>query len=119
MYGPEVTLPMFDDGVHGEGVAGDGIFGAWIPAAVASDGQMIRYFVSASDVHTNLTRWPLFSTPFATAEYIGTVVNPNYVTSRIPIFQLFIDQVNQGAADSQSGSRCSVFWDGEFYDNIE
>src|SRR5206468_3716960 len=61
MYGGEVSVPMFDDGAHGDGLAGDGIFSASIPASASTNGQMIRYYISASDVQTNSSRWPLFT----------------------------------------------------------
>ncbi len=118
MYGAEVSVPMLDDGAHGDGLAGDGVFGASIPQSASTNGQMIRYYISATDVRTNSSRWPLFTDPTSTAQYLGTIVDPTNLTSRLPIFHLFIDPANQAAADSQSGSRCSFFYDGEFYDNI-
>src|SRR5688572_16615900 len=75
------SLTMFDDGAHGDGAAGDGIFAATIPASASTNGQMVRYYLSATDVNANGSRWPLFTDPASTAEYLGTVVNPNYVTS--------------------------------------
>ena len=53
MFGQELSVPMLDDGAHGDGLAGDGIFGATIPAGVASTGQMLRYRVAASDSQGN------------------------------------------------------------------
>ncbi|MDA0989792.1 MAG: lamin tail domain-containing protein, partial [Verrucomicrobia bacterium] len=47
MFGAEVDLQMFDDGAHGDGLAGDGVFGATIPAAASLPGNMVRYAVSA------------------------------------------------------------------------
>ena len=87
MFGTEVTLPMFDDGAHGDGGANDGLFGAVIPASASSTGQMVRYNISATDVTGRASRWPLFTDRRTTAEYLGTVVNPNYVTSSIPIIK--------------------------------
>jgi hypothetical protein len=127
MFSNEVMLPMLDDGAHSDGLPGDDIFGATIPASASTNGQMIRYYISATDVNTRASRWPLFTDPTATAEYLGTVVNPNYVTSALPIIHLFAlptvlqpgPSTSQSRADSQAGSRgVSVFYDGEFYDNI-
>jgi len=42
-----VTIPMFDDGLHGDGVAGDGIYGALIPAQPGA--STMSYTVSAAD----------------------------------------------------------------------
>ena len=127
MFGPEVTTPMFDDAAHGDGLANDGIFGAIIPASVSTNGQMVRYSISATDANGRASRWPLFTSPVGTAQYLGTVVNPNYVTSAIPVIHLFAQpnvlqpgpNTSQTGADSQAGSSgVSVFYDGEFYDNV-
>src|SRR5207302_6879986 len=109
MHGPEMAAPMLDDGAHRDGAAGDGIFGASIPASASTNGQMIRYYIVASDAQTNSSRWPLFPDPAGSAQYLGTIVNPTNLTSKLPIFHLFIDPVNQGSADN-AGSRCSLFY---------
>jgi hypothetical protein len=127
MFGNEVAAQMFDDGTHGDTIANDGIFAAVIPASASTTGQMIRYYIAATDVNSGVSRWPLYTDPGSTAQYLGTVVNPNYVTSSIPIIHLFAPpnilqpgpNTSGIGADSQAGSRgVSVFYDGEFYDNI-
>ncbi|MDB6033646.1 MAG: Spore coat protein CotH [Verrucomicrobiales bacterium] len=118
MFDAEVTVPMFDDGTHGDGAAGDGIYGATIPASASTNGQMVRYYITATDVNSHTSRWPLYSDPAGTAQYLGTVVNPGYATSKLPIVYLFVEPSQQGLVDSQSGGRASVFHDGEFYDNV-
>lgn len=40
-------IPMLDDGLHGDGGAGDGIFGATIPPL--PDGDQVTYFIRATD----------------------------------------------------------------------
>jgi hypothetical protein len=126
MFGSEVELPMRDDGLNGDGAAGDGVYGARIPASASTNGQMVRWFFRATDNRGNHSRWPIFANASASAEYLGTVVNPGYVTSKLPIVHLFAAPgVLQGApptqqtgADSQTGGRVSLFFDGEFYDNV-
>ncbi|MBN2506918.1 MAG: lamin tail domain-containing protein [Verrucomicrobia bacterium] len=128
MFNPEIEVAMADDGAHGDGAAGDGWYGATIPASAGTNGQMIRWFIRATDALGNGSRWPLFNGADST-EYLGTVVNPDYVTSKLPIIHLFapatILQPGPGAtsqtgADSQAGSRgVSLYYDGEFYDNIQ
>src|SRR5207247_355022 len=76
MYGADVSVPMFDEGAHGAGRAGDGIFSASIPASASTNGQMIRYYICASDVQTNSSRWPLFPHLANTGTYCGTIVHP-------------------------------------------
>jgi len=127
MFNAEIELPMYDDGAHGDGAAADGVWGATIPAASAStNGQMIRWYFRAFDNRGSTSRWPLFAKPNDSAEYLGTVVNPGYVTSRLPIVHIFAPSTilqpgpttTQSGADSQAGSRVSLFFDGEFYDNV-
>lgn len=118
MFNGEASLTMFDDGLHGDGARGDGVFGASIPAAASTGGQMVRYYILATDAQGNRARWPLFADPAGSAEYLGTVVNPDYVTSKIPIFHFFIASGQMSGIDSETGGRVSFFHDGEFYDNI-
>ena len=127
MFNAEVEVPMFDDGLHGDGGANDGVFGATVPAAsAASEGQMVRWYFRALDTLGRPSRWPIFAAATQT-EYFGTIVEPN-VTSKLPIVHLFAAAgvLNPGpnasgaqpGADSEAGGRISVFHDGEFYDNV-
>jgi hypothetical protein len=126
MFNTEVALKMFDDGTHGDGASGDGIFGNYVPASASTNGQMVRYYITANDSSGISSRMPVFNDPAATAEYYGTVVNPNYVTSTLPIVHLFAPSsvlqpgptTSQTGADSNGGGRLAVFYDGEFYDNV-
>ena len=115
MFSNEVTLAMADDGLHGDGAAGDGVFGASIPAEASQPGQMIRYYVTALDQAGRASRWPLFLDPYASAEYQGTMVRTN-PASALPILHWFVQ--NTAAADTGTGTRCSLFFQDEFYDNV-
>ena len=122
-YSNEVTAPMFDDGLHGDGVAGDGLYGAIIPANASSPGQMVRYYISATDIRTNRSRLPAFDnvvgSPTYNAldspEYFGTVVFLPQ-TNSLPMLHWFI--VNPAAANTDTGTRCSIFYNGQFLDNV-
>ena len=117
MYNTEQETPMFDDGFHGDGVAGDRIYGATLPFSSAStNGQMLRWHFRAVDTLSNTSRWPLFASPGDT-EYLGTIVETN-VISQLPVVHLFVSSGQTGAIDQQGGGRISAFYDGEFYDNI-
>lgn len=52
--------PMYDDGAHGDGGAGDNIYGAFIPPH--SDGDWVEYYVEAQDdagmVSVDRPGWP-------------------------------------------------------------
>ena len=41
------ATPMFDDGTHGDGLAGDGIYGAILPAQPAS--TVVEFYLQARD----------------------------------------------------------------------
>ena len=116
MYGAEVPVPMLDDGAHGDGAAGDGVFGATIPASASTPSQMVRYCVTAADSTGRASRFPTFEDPLATPQYLGTVVADPTVTSALPIWEWF--SANTAAAITRTGARCSVFFNGEFFDNL-
>ena len=115
MFGSELSVSMFDDGAHGDGGAGDGVYGAVIPAGVSQPGQMVRYYVAAAD-SVNSSRWPVFPDPSDSAEYLGTVVADPSVTSNLPILTWFVEDT--AAADTRTGTRAQMWYLGEFYDNI-
>lgn len=122
---------MFDDGLHGDGLAGDGVYGAVISNQVDSvrtytAGQMVRWYITGHDSLSRTSRWPLFEMPTDSEQYLGTVVQPDYVTSKLPIFHLFAPtnvlqpgpNTSQIGADSESGGRVALYYDGELYDNV-
>jgi hypothetical protein len=120
MFSNEVTVPMFDDGLHGDGPASDGVYGAAIPANASNIGQMVRWFVRAYDTVSNFTRIPAYASPTGSPQYFGTVVhNPN-LTNALPILHLFIPQATLDTAGNDSVGRypASIYYLGEFYDNI-
>ncbi|MDO8540573.1 MAG: lamin tail domain-containing protein [Opitutaceae bacterium] len=49
------TAPMFDDGAHGDGIAGDRIFGAQLPTA--ADDTIVEFHITATD-GTRARTWP-------------------------------------------------------------
>jgi hypothetical protein len=125
------TVTMFDDGAHGDGEAGDLVYGAVIPNQIDGNwtftaGQMVRWFVTAEDSLGRSSRWPLFEAPRDSAEYLGTVIQPDYVTSKLPVFHLFAPtnvlqpgpNTQQKGADSEQGGRVALYYDGELYDNV-
>jgi hypothetical protein len=118
MFNPDINVPMNDGGTNGDRVAGDGFWTGLIPASASTNGQMIRYFVTARDSAGTPSRWPLFNNPTNSEQYLGTVVDPTNVTSKLPIFHVFFPPAQSNAAGTETGTRCAFFYDGEFYDNI-
>ena len=117
MYGPEFTLSMEDNGRIGDSLAKDGIYGAIIPADVAGAGEILRWYWVAHDVEGHSTRYPAFENPSRSPEYLGTMAETN-IGSRMPVFHWFVAPSLTNAANTLSGTRCSLFYDGELYDNV-
>lgn len=117
MFGSEVSLPFLDDGAHGDGAAADGIYGATVPASASTPGQMVRWYITATDTTgTNVSRLPSFTAINDSPAYFGTVVVNPVLTNALPVFHWFVQNV--GATDTTTGTRASVYWNGEFYDNV-
>jgi hypothetical protein len=51
---------MYDDGTHGDGAAGDGVFGTVLPGQ--SDLAVVEFFVSAADPTGLVRHWPAVTT---------------------------------------------------------
>lgn len=115
MFEDEITLAMTDDGSGADATAGDGVFTGVIPAGIAQPGEMIRYKVTATDDLQLQTPNPLFANPEGSPEYYGTMIVDPALDSNFPVIHRFIEETRR--ADSSRGTRTSVFYDGEFYDN--
>ena len=116
MFSNEVNITMLDDGLHGDGAAADGIFGATIPATASQPGQMVRYYVFASDTSTNTSRFPIFDDPKNSPQYEGFVIpNPGQANT-LPVLHTFVQ--NPVLITNALGTRCSIAYDDEFYDNV-
>jgi hypothetical protein len=116
MFEAEVTVPMLDDGKSGDGAARDGVYGAEIPASAFRAGQMVRWYITAADTAGRASRFPPFLDSLNSPQYDGTVVKDPSLTNPLPVLHWFIQTPT--AADSDAGSRCSVFYDGVLYDNV-
>ena len=121
MYGDETTITMNDLGLSGDLLANDGIFSVTIPSGTAKDGEMLRWYVSANDTAGDLSRAPAFldsSGSDQSPEYFGTIVQSHPIDTQLPIFEWYLRPGTEGAAASTSGTRASVYYGGEFYDNV-
>ncbi|MEX2188820.1 MAG: choice-of-anchor X domain-containing protein, partial [Pirellulales bacterium] len=116
MFDLEVAIPMADDGLGSDAIAGDGIFSAAIPASAASAGELLRWYITADDSLDRQSRWPLFPDPDNSDEYLGTVVADASAASNLPVLQWFVQDT--AAADTDAGTRATLFADGELYDNV-
>lgn len=108
MFGGEIALPMSD--------TGGGLFTATIPHSASVPGDMVRWYVTAEDTAGESRREPPFLASTKSPEYFGTVVADPAAASALPT--LFWFTASPGAAGTRTGTRSSVFFDGQFYDNV-
>ncbi|MEX0585916.1 MAG: CotH kinase family protein, partial [Pirellulales bacterium] len=60
--GAFIELPMFDDGMHGDGGAGNGEYGTRIPAL--GNGTVVEFYVRAVDASSQVRTWPAATDDF-------------------------------------------------------
>ncbi len=116
MFGSESMLPMRDDGTGGDVTAGDGIWTATIPATAFGPAEMTRWRFVALDSQGNQTKEPAFHDPLDSHQYYGTVTADAGIQTALSVFHWFT--TNPSGAGTLTGSRGSVYYDGEFYDNV-
>lgn len=116
MYAAETMIEMTDDGAGSDASAGDGIWTAVIPAAAFVPGKMTRWRFVASDIQGTETREPAFRSPTDSHQYYGTVADDPSIQTLLPVFHWFTSNTN--GAGTATGSRGSVYYEGEFYDNV-
>ncbi|MFT5499548.1 MAG: hypothetical protein ACI9TH_004964, partial [Kiritimatiellia bacterium] len=114
MFGPVQTIPMVDDGVPPDILPGDGFYVATITGGVYQAGDMIRWRVQATDERGAITRAPI-NDEVERALWYGTIATTNVNTS-LPVLEWFVG--DPAAARTDLGTRASVWFNGQFYDNI-
>lgn len=123
MHGSESQVTFFDDGLHGDGAAGDKVWTATIPAQGAA-GEMIRWRASLS-ISSVTSRWPINSnTSLPLPVYEGTVISGNTGGQVLPVYQIFVPgyafptSTSQTGIDSDGGGKGAFFGNGKLYDNV-
>ncbi len=107
MFEPEIPVPMQADGET---------FRAEIPPDPAGPGQMVRWYLLATDQEGRTTREPPFEAPLDSEEYYGTAI-PDGVVTELPVLRWFVQ--NPAGANNNGGTRSSLWWRGELYDNVK
>ncbi len=116
MYGGLTTVAMVDDGTGDDALAGDGVFTATIPNTAASAGQMVRWYFTADDALGTDSRLPLYLDPIDSDEYLGTMIADPSVDSNLDVLHWFVQ--SPSSANNRTGTRGSLYFLGEFYDNV-
>ena len=87
------SVVMADDGNHGDGLAGDGVYGGKIPAT-GSDGAIVEFYVEAMDSEDNSRTFPAPSMVDGRSEQVANL-----------LYQ--VDNSFDGAADWTAGDQAS------------
>ena len=95
--------------------AGDS-FSAIIPSSAYSADDMVRWFLTATTATGETTRAPAFTDPLESAQYFGTVMSDPAISVDQPVMHWFVQK--PGAADTRGGTRGSLYFEGQFYDNV-
>lgn len=115
-FADEQSTPMNDAGQGADAQAGDGIYTALVPASGYRAGDMVRWYVHAQDSQGLESREPAFLVPDNSPQYFGTVVRHESLPASLQTFCYFVQDT--AAEATRTGTRGSVFYLGEFYDNV-
>lgn len=110
--------PMLDDGAHGDGTAGDGIFGAILPAQPV--GTVVEFYLVAADASGNTRTYPKVVPPAnsaRTANLLYQVDNGAYAGSQ-PIYRVIMTgmeraelyQIGLGCPSMDSDAQMNATW---------
>ncbi|WP_035615876.1 lamin tail domain-containing protein [Haloferula sp. BvORR071] len=123
-FGGETLLNFADDGLHGDGAAGDRLYGATIPTTGQPAGTLLRWRINLTSNGT-VSQWPVnTSTANSLPVYEGTVIGGEPAGSALPVYQFFVQSyvfpttTTQSGIDSDGGGRGAFFGKGKLYDNV-
>ena len=88
-----VAVPMADDGLHGDGQAGDGFYGAVLPPQ--ANNAIVEFYLEASDAAGNRRTWPApIQTGAQTANLLYQVRDAGYTGSQ-PLYLLIMREAER------------------------
>ncbi len=99
----EIWFDMVDDGTHGDGAAGDGIYGAVVPAQKSQ--TLVHYRITATDSLGGVTTFPYPDDPSPTQAYFHY---DSEIKTGSTLFHLFITSKNVAILDADPNSEDSV-----------
>jgi spore coat protein CotH len=112
-----VIISMLDDGLNGDGTAGDGVYGVTIPAQPVN--TLIRYRIDAIGA-TGAMGFPRSDD---TVNYTGTLIEDTPPLTGVPVFQWFIDSddYNSALATALTDKRYPAlfYYNGTLYDGVQ
>lgn len=108
---------MFDSHSRVTMTSNGNLYTATIPPNAASPGEMIRWQITVTDSFSQANKLPQHLSTDS-PEYFGTVVGDPSLSTPLQTLQWFLPASSFPAADTRAGTRCSLLWQGEFYDNV-
>ncbi len=117
-YDSETVVLMNDHGNERDAEAGDQLYTGVIPASAFEPGDMVRWAVQAINHEQRMSRYPLFPTPKGSPEYCGTLIRTPAQERTMPVLFWFLPPGKDSAANSRAGTQASLYYHGEFYDNV-
>ncbi len=109
-----LSVPMFDDGQHGDKRVADGVFGGQIPAQ--ANGKIIEFYVEARDAGGKVRTWPAPSMVDGSPRQVTNALyqvdssfDPIWVPGSLPIYYIIMTEMERGRlAYLSSGGRSSL-----------
>ncbi|MCU0915536.1 MAG: lamin tail domain-containing protein [Planctomycetes bacterium] len=95
------SVPMLDDGAHGDGPAGDGVFGGVLGAQ--QDGKIVEFYVEARDAWGRMRTWPAPSLVDGTPQQVTNALyqvdnsfRPTWAPGSQPIYYVIMTEMERG-----------------------
>ena len=97
------SAPMLDDGGHGDGAAGDGLYGAVIPPQTS--GTLLEFYLTASDAQGNTRTIPRVTPATGrTANFVMQIDNTARTNAQ-PLYRVVMAAVEKAALDAVEGAQ--------------
>ena len=116
-FGVPVHVAMLDDGLNGDGEAGDGVYGAIIPAQAV--GTLVRYRIDAAGATGSMG----LPRDDDTVAYTGTYLVDPTLVSNLDIFHWIMDPVDYANAvahwSTDATEPALLFYQGVLYDGLQ
>jgi hypothetical protein len=100
------SVPMYDDGTHGDGLAGDGIYAAILPAQ--PNNTIIEFYLQATDLESNLRTYPNFIPPANSARTANLLyqVDSGVYSGPQPVYRLIMTEMERAELNTIGGPNC-------------
>jgi hypothetical protein len=96
-----LSVPMLDDGAHGDKRASDGVFGGQIPAQ--QNGKIVEFYVEARDAGGKIRTWPAPSLVDGASQQVTNALyqvdssfNPTWVPGSRPLYYIIMTEMERG-----------------------